>query len=135
MNASRFDQWLKNSDRAALLMGVVNVTPDSFSDGGRFFDTPAAVDHALKLIDQGADLLDIGGESTRPGSSPVSADEQIRRIVPVIAAVSKSNDTVISVDTTSAAVAAAALDAGAQLINDISAGRFDPDLLILQEDL
>jgi dihydropteroate synthase len=119
------------ADRRVLVMGVLNVTPDSFSDGGRFFEPAAAAAHALEMVRDGADLIDIGGESTRPGSAPVAAAEQVRRIVPVIEAVRRASAVAISVDTTRSAVAAAALDGGADCINDISAGRDDPEMLAL----
>jgi len=109
-----------------LVMGVLNVTPDSFSDGGRFFSPEAAIEHAQQMIHEGADILDVGGESTRPGSKePVTADEEINRVVPVIKALSESVDVPISVDTTKSEVAVAALEAGAHIVNDISALRFD----------
>lgn len=112
-----------------LIMGVVNVTPDSFSDGGLYAEPSAAVEHALELIEQGADLLDIGGESSRPGAEPVSVEEELRRVIPVIEGIRHSNREIpISVDTTKAEVAAAALAAGATMLNDISALRFDPRL-------
>lgn len=110
------------------VMGVVNVTPDSFSDGGRYFGTEAAVAHGVKLAEAGADVLDVGGESTRPGSPPVSADEELARILPVIEGLRARTDVPISVDTTKAAVAREALKAGAALINDISGFTFDPEL-------
>src|SRR5688500_4291306 len=107
-------------------MGVLNVTPDSFSDGGRFAGRDAAVAHAIEMVDAGAAIIDVGGESTRPGSQPVREDGQIRRVVPVIEEVKRRGvDVIVSIDTTRAAVAAAALDAGACLVNDISAGRDD----------
>jgi dihydropteroate synthase len=107
-------------------MGVLNVTPDSFSDGGKFCALDAAVAHAREMAAAGADLIDIGGESTRPGSDPVLPEEQIRRVVPVLQELSKLDLTVLySIDTTVAQVAEAALDAGASIINDISAGRDD----------
>ncbi len=112
----------------ALVMGIVNLTPDSFWDGGRHDDPEAAVDHALALIDQGADLLDIGAESSRPGSEPVREEEEIRRLLPVVQALSKKRTIPLSIDTTKAGVARQALDAGASIINDISALRFDPDM-------
>jgi len=112
-----------------LLMGIVNVTPDSFSDGGQFFDTTAAVDHALRLIDDGADILDIGGESTRPYSTIVPPDEELRRVLPVIEAVKKQSRIPISIDTSKAAVARAALDAGAEIINDVTALTGDPSMI------
>jgi dihydropteroate synthase len=111
------------------VMGVVNVTPDSFSDGGRFFDADAAVDHALDLAAQGADILDFGGESTRPGSEGVSVDEEMRRVIPVIERVAAADLGVqISIDTSKLAVAQAAVEAGASLVNDVTALRGDPEL-------
>jgi dihydropteroate synthase len=109
-----------------LIMGILNVTPDSFSDGGRFLSVDDAVSHAERMIADGADIIDVGGESTRPGGEPVSAEEEIRRVVPVIEALSRSFSAVpVSVDTTKSEVARAALDAGAAIVNDISALRFD----------
>jgi dihydropteroate synthase len=110
-------------------MGIVNVTPDSFSEKGRFAEAEAAIVHGRKLIADGADLLDIGGESTRPGAQRVAAEEQIRRIVPVIRSLVADGATLISVDTTLAAVAQAAIDAGAGMVNDISAGTEDEAML------
>ena len=104
-----------------LVMGVLNVTPDSFSDGGRFFDADVAVEHGLQMAADGAAIIDVGGESTRPGSEPVPTDEQIERVVPVIGALSKKSQVIISIDTDKPEVAKAALDAGANIINDISA--------------
>ncbi|MEA2161152.1 MAG: dihydropteroate synthase [Solirubrobacteraceae bacterium] len=109
------------------LMGVVNVTPDSFSDGGHYLDSAAATAHGLQLEREGATILDIGGESTRPGARPVPEDEELRRVIPVIEAlVSAGTGAQISIDTSKAAVAAAALDAGASLVNDVTALRGDP---------
>ncbi|MFL5799354.1 MAG: dihydropteroate synthase [Actinomycetota bacterium] len=108
------------------LMGVVNVTPDSFSDGGLFFEPEAAVRHGIELVEAGADVLDVGGESTRPGSDPVPAGKEIDRVVPVIKRLAAEVDAPVSVDTRKAEVAAAALDAGAAIVNDVSAGRDDP---------
>ncbi|MBX3458426.1 MAG: dihydropteroate synthase [Planctomycetes bacterium] len=113
-----------------MLMGIVNVTPDSFSDGGSFVDRDAAVTHALQLVREGADVLDIGGESTRPGALPVSASEEIARVVPVIRALRGRVNTPISIDTMKAEVAQAALDAGADIVNDVSAGT-DPAMFAL----
>ena len=110
-------------------MGILNVTPDSFYDGGRHATSDAALAHARVLLAEGADLLDVGGESSRPGAQPISADEESARVVPVIAALRAETDRPIAVDTTKAAVAAAALAAGADLVNDVSAGRFDPAML------
>jgi dihydropteroate synthase len=112
------------------VMGIVNVTPDSFSDGGRFLDAGRAAEHGLELAAAGAAVLDVGGESTRPGSQPVPADEQVRRVVPVIRRLAAEAGVPVSVDTTDASVAAAALDAGATVVNDITAGR-DPRMLPL----
>jgi dihydropteroate synthase len=111
------------------VMGVVNVTPDSFSDGGLYLDPGVAVEHGLELAAAGADVLDVGGESTRPGAEPVEADEEIRRVVPVIRRLAAEAGVPVSVDTTKAPVAAAALEAGATIVNDVSAGRFDPAML------
>jgi len=119
------DRTLPIGERT-LVMGVLNVTPDSFSDGGRFFSFDQALEHATQMISDGADIIDVGGESTRPGSGePVPAEEEIDRVVPVIKAVSESSDIPISVDTTKSEVARAALEAGADIVNDISALRFD----------
>jgi dihydropteroate synthase len=129
----RFYEIVWNDRRLALgqrtcVMGVVNVTPDSFSDGGRFFDTPVAVDQGLALADAGADIIDIGGESTRPFSDPVSPAEEMRRVLPVIEKLAARIAIPISIDTTKAEVARQALAAGAAIINDVSALRVDPDL-------
>ena len=107
------------------------MTPDSFSDGGQFLDAGAAVEHGLRLTAEGADILDIGGESTRPGADPVGADEELRRVVPVIERLAQGGQARLSIDTTKAAVARAALEAGASLVNDVSALRFDPGMAAL----
>jgi dihydropteroate synthase len=109
------------------LMGVVNVTPDSFSDGGRFLDPAAAVAHGQELVDDGADILDVGGESTRPGAEPVSAEEELRRVGPAVAGLAAPGIEV-SIDTSKASVAAAALEAGAAIVNDVTALRGDPEM-------
>ncbi len=109
-----------------LLLGIVNVTPDSFSDGGQFLDTDAAVAHALRLVEQGVDLLDIGGESTRPGAQPVGLDEELARVLPVVRRLAALTPTPLSVDTYKAEVARQTLEAGAHIINDITALRGDP---------
>ncbi|MFO0807952.1 MAG: dihydropteroate synthase [Gemmataceae bacterium] len=111
--------------RWPLVMGIVNVTPDSFSDGGRFFDASAAIDHAMRLVGDGADILDIGGESTRPGAEPVSLADELGRIVPIVAAIAKRVDVPISIDTMKSEVARAALDVGASIVNDVT-GLSDP---------
>ena len=108
-----------------LIMGILNVTPDSFSDGGRFLSVDDAVAHAERMIAEGADIIDVGGESTRPGGEPVSVAEEIERVVPVIEALARRVEVPLSVDTTKSEVARAALDAGAAIVNDVSALRFD----------
>jgi dihydropteroate synthase len=112
-------------DERTLIMGILNVTPDSFSDGGQFDSLDKALAHAEQMIAEGADIIDVGGESTRPGGEPVSAEDEIARVVPVIEVLSKRFKTPMSVDTTKSEVARAALDAGAAIVNDISALRFD----------
>ena len=124
----RARQFQFSFPRPALVMGIVNVTPDSFSDGGKFLNTKAAVAHALKLAEQGAEILDIGGESTRPGAKPVDEKEECRRVVPVIRSLTKnlrSGNVAISIDTVKPAVARAALEAGASIVNDVAANRND----------
>ncbi len=111
-----------------LVMGVLNVTPDSFSDGGQFLDPSAAVRRAEEMLAEGADIIDIGGESTRPGGAPVAAEDELRRVVPVVEALARVSPVPVSIDTTKAEVARAALDAGAEIVNDISGLRFDPAL-------
>ncbi len=115
--------------RTPLIMGVVNVTPDSFSDGGLFLDAGAAVKHGERLVSEGAAILDVGGESTRPGAEPVSAEEELRRVVPVVAGL--AGRARVSIDTTKVAVARAALEAGASIVNDVSALRFDAGMAAL----
>jgi len=109
-------------------MGILNITPDSFSDGSLYLDKKNAVQKGLQLIEDGADILDIGGESTRPGSDPVTAEEEKKRIVPVISEIREKTDALISVDTTKSEVLKSALDAGADILNDISGMRFDPKI-------
>ncbi len=110
-------------------MGILNVTPDSFSDGGQHADTQSAVEHALQLMEDGADIIDIGGESTRPGADPVSEADELRRTVPVIQRLAEASSVPISIDTTKAAVAREALNAGASILNDISGLTFDPKMV------
>ncbi len=117
--------------RKAMIMGVVNVTPDSFSDGGEFFDHDRAVEHALQMVSDGAHIIDVGGESTRPGSAGVSADEEMQRVLPVIEQVRARSDVLISIDTSKAEVARAALNAGASIINDVTGGRGDAQMFAL----
>jgi len=117
-----------------LVMGILNVTPDSFSDGGRFLDRATAVAHATRMVDEGADILDVGGESTRPGSNPVSADEELERVHPLIERLAELHPAVpVSIDTRKADVAAEALDAGATIVNDVSGGA-DPAMFDVVRD-
>lgn len=111
-----------------LVMGILNVTPDSFSDGGRYFDTPVAVARALEMVKQGADIIDVGGESTRPGAESVPAQQELDRVVPVIKEIASACSIPLSIDTTKAAVAEAAIEAGAHIINDISGLNADPKM-------
>jgi dihydropteroate synthase len=113
----------------SLIMGVLNVTPDSFSDGGEFFTTGKAVEQGLRMAAEGAEIIDVGGESTRPGAEAVSADDEIGRVIPVIEQLRGQISAFISIDTSKASVARAALDAGATIINDVTAGRADPEML------
>jgi dihydropteroate synthase len=115
----------------AKIMGIVNVTPDSFSDGGAFLDPERAIAHGRKLAGEGADVLDVGGESTRPGAETVPAKEELRRVRPVVEAIAADGGSAVSIDTSKSAVAAAALDAGATIVNDVTALRADPDLAAL----
>lgn len=115
-------------DQRPLLMGIVNVTPDSFYDGGQYAQPEQAVAHALELVEQGADILDIGAESTRPGARPVSEQDELARVIPVVAELARRVTVPISVDTTKSKVARQALDAGASIINDVSALRFDGEM-------
>ena len=115
-------------EKRFFVLGIVNVTPDSFFDGGKYATTAQAVEHGLSLVGDGADLLDIGGESTRPGAMLLGVEEEMARVVPVVSALSKRTSIPLCVDTTKAIVAQAAIDAGATWINDISAGRFDPKM-------
>ncbi len=126
--------WLIHSQshdlsKRGLVMGIVNVTPDSFSDGGQYFDEQRAIDHGLELAAEGAAILDVGGESTRPGASPVSVEEELRRVLPVIRGLRAQTKALISVDTFKAAVAEQAIAAGADIINDVSGMMHDPRMI------
>lgn len=129
----RFDWRCRNRlvpfGTLSLLMGIVNVTPDSFSDGGQWFDPQKAVEHALQLAEDGADILDIGGESTRPGSESVTLEDELQRVIPVISALRSQTDRLISIDTQKAEVAQQALNAGADIINDVSGLTADPRMI------
>lgn len=124
----KLSSMFEQIDTRTLVMGILNVTPDSFSDGGRFINIDTAIKHAQEMVSWGADIIDIGGESTRPGSDAVSAEEEIERVVPVICELVNTTGVPISIDTTKAKVAAAALDCGAHIVNDISGAAFDPDM-------
>src|SRR5947209_13412638 len=115
----------------AMIMGVLNVTPDSFSDGGEFFSADKAVEHGVRMANEGAQIIDIGGESTRPGADPVSADDEVARVVPVLEKLSKSVPAFLSIDTAKTSVARAALDRGASIVNDVTGGRADPEMFAL----
>src|SRR5437773_817612 len=120
-----------NVSRQGLVMGVLNVTPDSFSDGGNFFELEKAVEQGVRMAAEGADIIDIGGESTRPGAEPVAAKEELRRVIPVIEKLRAKIDVPISIDTSKAEVAHAAIHAGASIMNDITGGRGDQGMLPL----
>jgi dihydropteroate synthase len=120
-----------NVSRQGLIMGVLNVTPDSFSDSGKFFAAEKAIEHGLRMAAEGADIIDVGGESTRPGAEPVAAEEELRRVIPVIEKLRAKIDIPISIDTSKAPVARAAIDAGAAIVNDVAAGRGDEGMLPL----
>jgi len=117
--------------RQGLIMGVLNVTPDSFSDGGKFFAAEKAIEHGLKMAADGADIVDVGGESTRPGAEPIAADEELRRVIPVIEKLRTKIDVPISIDTSKTEVALAAIQAGASIVNDVTGGRGDEGMLPL----
>ena len=124
-----FQDWCINPDKETLVMGIVNVTPDSFSDGGKFYSTKDAIAHAFKLICEGADIIDIGGESTRPGANEISSSDELKRVIPVIKGIRSNNpDILISIDTTKAIVAKEAVEVGANIINDVSGLSFDSQM-------
>ena len=135
MPPSRASAWQLRTRRLVfgplpLVMGIVNVTPDSFSDGGQFVGSEQAIEHGLKLLDEGAAILDIGGESTRPYSTPVTADEELERVIPVLEAIHRARpNAVLSIDTSKATVARAAIGAGAELINDVTGLSGDPEMV------
>jgi dihydropteroate synthase len=117
--------------RRGMIMGVLNVTPDSFSDAGEFFPAEKAVEHGLQMASDGAQIIDIGGESTRPGAEPISVDEELRRVIPVIESLRCKIDIFISIDTSKSKVASAALEAGASIVNDVTGGRGDKEMMTL----
>jgi dihydropteroate synthase len=136
MLSHRADRWTLPTrtltfGRRPLLMGIVNVTPDSFCDGGKFFDPAAAVAHGVELVGEGAEILDVGGESTRPYSQPIDVEEELRRVVPVVKALCARTPVPVSIDTSKAGVARAAIDAGAEIVNDVTGLEGDPSMLPL----
>ena len=135
MNISDFNDWLASKEKESLIMGILNITPDSFSDGGLYFDTQKEINHALSMIEDGADIIDIGGESTRPFSDPVSVDDELLRVIPVVKELRKRTDTVISIDTTKSTVAKEACLVGADIINDISGMLFDAEMINVAKNI
>ncbi len=129
MKSDNFNIWLKDNNRKPIVMGILNVTPDSFSDGGKYNNSLKAIDHAIRMEDEGADIIDIGGESTRPGAKPVNIEEEIKRVIPVIEGIRKKSNITISIDTYKSNVADKAISAGANIINDISGLRFDEHMV------
>ena len=129
MNISELNDWLLSEDKQPLIMGILNVTPDSFTDGGKFLDTNTAVNHAMDMIVDGADIIDIGGESTRPFSDSVSEEEELSRVISVIQKLREKTDTIISIDTTKSSVADKACSVGADIVNDISGLSFDSNMV------
>lgn len=127
MNYSEFNSWLQSPSKT-LVMGVLNLTPDSFSDGGLFTTKEKALDHCLKMINEGADLIDVGGESTRPGSDPLSINEELDRTIPIIEKIRSITDCTISIDSYKSKVVEAALNVGANIVNDISGLTFDHNM-------
>ena len=124
-----FSDWCRNPNRETLVMGILNVTPDSFSDGGQFFSVEAAIEHGQSLINDGADIIDIGGESTRPGADPLSIEDELERVIPVIKRIRKDhNNILISIDTYKSEVAQQAIEAGADIVNDVSGFVMDPKM-------
>jgi dihydropteroate synthase len=127
----KIDDRVFDLSRHGLIMGVLNVTPDSFSDGGEFFAVDRAVEHGLRMAAEGAHIVDVGGESTRPGAEAVSAEEELRRVIPVIEQLRRKSEVIISIDTAKAEVARAAVRAGASIVNDVTAGRGDKEMMPL----
>jgi dihydropteroate synthase len=127
----KIGEQIVDLSRRGMIMGVINVTPDSFSDGGKFFDAATAVAHGVDMANEGADIIDVGGESTRPGAEPVVTKQELRRVIPVIEQLRREIDKIISIDTSKAQVAERALEAGASIINDVTGGRGDREMLPL----
>ncbi len=129
-----WNNFILDFSEKTCIMGILNVTPDSFSDGGRYFDETSAINKALQMVGDGADIIDIGGESTRPGSEPMPVEEELRRILPVIKSIAREIKIPVSIDTYKSEIAKRALDAGASMVNDISGLRFDPEMAKVVSD-
>ena len=129
MNAFRFNQWMREENPATLIMGILNVTPDSFSDGGMYYDVTQAIEFALQMAEEGADIIDVGGESTRPGAKTVELQKECDRILPVIEGIRTKSDILISIDTYKSEVARQSIATGAGMVNDISGMTFDPNMV------
>ena len=134
MNAPRFNQWIREENSATLIMGILNVTPDSFSDGGMYYNATQAVEFALQMEEEGADIIDVGGESTRPGAKTVELQKECDRILPVIEGIRTKSDILISIDTYKSEVARQSIATGAGMVNDISGMTFDPNMVDVIKD-
>ena len=134
MNAPRFNQWIREENSATLIMGILNVTPDSFSDGGMYYDATQAIEFALQMAEEGADIIDVGGESTRPGAKTVELQKECDRILPVIEGIRTKSDILISIDTYKSEVARQSIATGAGMVNDISGMTFDPNMVDVIKD-
>ena len=134
MNAPRFNQWIREENPATLIMGILNVTPDSFSDGGMYYDATQAIEFALQMAEEGADIIDVGGESTRPGAKTVELQKECDRILPVIEGIRTKSDILISIDTYKSEVARQSIATGAGMVNDISGMTFDPNMVDVIKD-
>ena len=134
MNAPRFNQWIREENPATLIMGILNVTPDSFSDGGMYYNATQAIEFALQMEEEGADIIDVGGESTRPGAKTVELQKECDRILPVIEGIRTKSDILISIDTYKSEVARKSIATGAGMVNDISGMTFDPNMVDVIKD-
>ena len=134
MNAPRFNQWIREENSATLIMGILNVTPDSFSDGGMYYNATQAIEFALQMEEEGADIIDVGGESTRPGAKTVELQKECDRILPVIEGIRTKSDILISIDTYKSEVARQSIATGAGMVNDISGMTFDPNMVDVIKD-
>lgn len=134
MNAPRFNQWIREENSATLIMGILNVTPDSFSDGGMYYNATQAIEFALQMEEEGADIIDVGGESTRPGAKTVELQKECDRILPVIEGIRTKSDILISIDTYKSEVARKSIATGAGMVNDISGMTFDPNMVDVIKD-